>query len=112
MDLPDLSGIKIGFDLFRSAVGLAKDVKDIANPSTAKAIEKSLDEAMTVSVVAEAQIAKSLGYKLHKCTWPPQIMLHDHYDEHGREYVKCPKCGAIDPPPRKPLRVPSPEYVV
>ena len=67
---------KAGFDLFRSAIGLAKDVQGILPAGEKKdAIAASLEQAERQMKLAEAQIAQSLGYHLCRCEWPPTPMV-------------------------------------
>lgn len=100
-----MESIKLGLTLFSEALGLVKKAKDVLPESKDKeAIEKSLEEADQAVHVAEAQIAKALGYNLCKCTFPPQIMLSNGYKEsnytHEEEFI-CPKCkkSSISPEP-------------
>ena len=103
--MTDLSDAKAAFDalklalgLFRDAIGLTRDVKDILPDGEKKrTIEESLARAVVSSKTAEAQIAQSLGYCLCKCTFPPQIMLSKGMTmaAHGMEAecFRCPNCG-------------------
>ena len=71
------SALKSTFDALRSAMGLLKDAKDLL-PSGDKrdeAISQALVAAESSSKIAEAEIAKALGYALCKCAFPPTIML-------------------------------------
>ncbi|MCG8073275.1 MAG: hypothetical protein N0C86_14975 [Candidatus Thiodiazotropha taylori] len=101
-----IEGIKTGLSLFSQAIGLAKETKDLFPDSTNKqAIEYSLEEADKAAKLAEAQIAKVLGYKLCQCTYPPQIMLSrgyklDNYTQ--KEEFICTKCGKSSIPPEAP----------
>lgn len=90
--------MKTTFDALRSALGLLKDAKD-ALPSgdhRQKAIAQALATAESSSKIAEAEIAKALGYELCKCEFPPTIMLtvgeHGGRPKTGPVY-ECPKCG-------------------
>jgi hypothetical protein len=93
--------LKTGFDMFRSAIGLYKDIRPgTATPEQAKAIAAALDKAETAATVAEAEIAKALGYELCRRHYPPVIMLtvgyFDSPDEGhkaGDPVFKCPQCG-------------------
>ena len=93
-DLPStMESIKLGLALFSEAVGLAKKTQELLPDSVEKdAIEKSLAEAGKASKLAEAQIAQALGYKLCKCTFPPQVMLSVGYKENVEEF-KCFSCN-------------------
>ena len=43
--------------------------------------------------LSEAVAARSLGYKLCQCEFPPNIMLSAGYHpRHDKEIYKCPKC--------------------
>ena len=106
MEMADLSDIKGVFELFRTMFGTFREAKDlIPDQSQREAVAKSIDEAERASQIAEAQIAQALGYPLHRCVWPPQIMLFDHQDSRGRNKHKCPGCGFVEkdspPPPRR-----------
>lgn len=103
MNIPDVAAtigqIKIAFDMFRSAIGLAKDVKEsLPEGEKKRSITESLEAADRAAHIAEAQIAKSLGYQLCQCTFPPQIMLSIGY-RGSVEYFRCPKCNKEYPPP-------------
>jgi hypothetical protein len=91
--------LKTAFDMFRSAIGLYRDARpSTKNPEQEKAITAALDKAEEAAKVAEAQIAKALGYELCKCQFPPIPMLTvGHIDNRlakmsGPVY-ECPKCG-------------------
>jgi monoamine oxidase len=97
-----IDGIKNALDLFRTAVGLAKDVKE-ALPESAKreAIGASIEQAERAARVAEAQVAQALGYHLCQCTFPPQIMLSIGLHEGVTERFKCPNCNKLEPSDRQ-----------
>jgi len=94
---PAFDAVKIGLSLFRDAIELAKDVKStLPDGEKKRAIEEGLDKAELSSKIAEAQVARALGYSLCKCTFPPQIMLSQGMRPTAyleAECVKCPKCG-------------------
>jgi hypothetical protein len=92
--------LKSTFEGFRAALGLIKDARGLGseNPEQAKAITAALDQAEAGAKVAEAQIAKALGYELCKCQFPPTAMLTvgyttDRGDRKGEQVFECPKCG-------------------
>ena len=87
--------IKLAFDLLRQSIGLLKDTKSLISDDEKRAVvEKSLEEATLATGIAEAQIAKGLGYHLCKCTFPPQIMLW----QQPSQVFACPKCdNELDP---------------
>lgn len=79
--------------------------RQTADGSQKTSVEESLAQAEKTGQLAEAQIAKALGYHLCHCSFPPQIMLTIGYDEHGREQFRCPKCNMIAPPPLREIKV-------
>jgi hypothetical protein len=95
-----ISAVKTTFDALRAAIGLVKDTKDLL-PKDAKTatITAALETAEASSKIAEAEIAKALGYELCKCQFPPTPMLTVGYhtrsltDRPGSPVFECPKCG-------------------
>jgi hypothetical protein len=105
--MPDLStvaaavaALKPTFDALRSAMGLLKDAKELLPPGDQRevAITQALATAESTSQIAQAEIAKALGYELCKCEFPPTIMLtigaitHPAAKKKGPVF-ECPKCG-------------------
>jgi hypothetical protein len=92
----DLSSITEIFGLLRSALGLAKDAKDLLPTHQQKPIEEALHKAELAAMTAEAKLAVELGYHLCRCTWPPQIMTRSYgtLDLPGlrRELWWCARC--------------------
>ena len=89
------------FDIFRSAIGLARDAQNSPNATITQkeAVEKTLMQAEKAAKIAEVQIAKLLGYELCHCQFPPTAMLTvgrgngrglPHSD---KQIYECPKCG-------------------
>ncbi len=94
----DWSALKNALGLFKDAIGLAKDAKELLPIGDKKTtITQSLEKAEKAANLAEAQIAKSLGYQLCKCTFPPQIMMSIGYEEYDEKF-RCPNCNKIYPP--------------
>lgn len=105
--MPDLTTIasavgalKPTFDALRSAVGLLKDAKDLLPAGDKQAaISQALATAEASAKLAEAEIAKALGFELCKCNFPPTAMLtvgyHTRSQGHrpGDPVFECPKCG-------------------
>jgi hypothetical protein len=108
-----MESVKMGVSLLGESIGLIKKTKDLLPESAEKdVISKSLVEADKAAKLAESQIAMALGYKLCKCTFPPQVMLSKGYKElkhhHEEEYV-CSNCGKSSiSPPNKPINYTSP----
>jgi hypothetical protein len=71
-----LAYAKAGFDMVRSVIGLVKGVQDVLPAGDEKdAIAESLVQAERQMQLAEAQIAKGLGYAVCECEFPPTPML-------------------------------------
>ena len=102
MDLAEsLAYAKSGFDLLRSAIGLAKDVQGVLPAGEKKdAMGNALIRAERQMQLPEAQITQSLGYKLCRCDYPPAPMLFVGYriDGFGRraDVFECPTCKNND----------------
>ena len=98
--LQGAAAVKAAFDSLRSAIGLLRDARSIAGGTEQqnKALDQALDHAERSAVIAEAEVAKALGYQLCKCAFPPTIMLTVGYRS-GRPasdtgpVFECPKCG-------------------
>lgn len=93
-----IEAVTAGVKLLAESIGLIKQTKDLLPDGANKtAIEKSLHEADKATKLAESQIALALGYKLCKCTFPPQIMLSKGYTKGGNHFIDeeflCPKCN-------------------
>jgi hypothetical protein len=95
-------GVQITFDALRSAMGLLKDAKELLPPGDQRqqAITQALATAESSSKIAEAEVAKALGFELCKCQFPPTPMLTVGYfsiqvAKHltGDPVFECPKCG-------------------
>ena len=52
-------------------------------------IEAKIEAAEQALQAANVTLAQGWGFKIHDCTFPPQIML---YDKNVRDRV-CPNCG-------------------
>jgi hypothetical protein len=73
-----ISAMKTTFDLFRSAIGLVKDAKELL-PTDSKnvaAITAALDAAEAFSKIAEAEVAKAIGFELCKCQLPKALSAY------------------------------------
>jgi hypothetical protein len=96
-----ISAMKTTFDAVRSAIGMLKDAKELLPPGDQResAISQALVTAESTSKLAEAEIAKALGYELCKCEFPPTPMLtvgyHTRSQGHrpGSPVFECPRCG-------------------
>ena len=98
-----ISAMKTTFDALRSAIGLVKETKDLL-PDDAKSavITSALETAESSSKLAEAEIAKALGFELCRAHFPPVIMLAagyhhanaDKFSATGKVVFECPDCKA------------------
>lgn len=91
IDPGTMQQIKDAFTLVRESIGLVKDAKGVLPAPQQKTIDEALEKANRATALAEAQAAQVLGFKLHDCTFPPQIMLAVQ-TPHGEE-KRCPSCG-------------------
>jgi hypothetical protein len=102
MDMKDLSEFvsasKGVIDLLKTAYAA------LPKSAESRGLEEQIAKAESQLKTAEAQIAKALGYRLCRCTFPPQIML---WDATRRKNV-CAKCNDTFPPDRnEPQRRPE-----
>jgi hypothetical protein len=100
MEGMDLSGLQEYFTMAKNLIGIFRTAKDLIPEGKQKEVEGLIERAEQQSVAAEAGLAKALGYRIHQCEWPPQIMLLDGYFESGAKRFKCPACGETEPKPR------------
>lgn len=90
-----MSDFKAGIDMLRGAVGLVRDVQSALPEGDKKqAVEEALAQSESQIKIAEAQIAKGLGYELCKCQFPPTPMLTVGYRTRGEggTVYECPIC--------------------
>jgi hypothetical protein len=92
-----LDQLKDGLEACRIALGVVRDVRDTlpAGKST-EAIDQAIEKAERATKIAEAQIAKGLGYPLCQCDFPPPIMLFQSYEmkpDGKHKIYRCSKCG-------------------
>ena len=98
-----LDSFNDAISLLRGAVGLVRDVRDTLPEDKRRAVDQALEQADRATRLAEAQIAKGLGYRRCQCQFPPKVMLYAGWDEQATflnegEFFKCPDCGRQDPP--------------
>jgi hypothetical protein len=75
-----ISAVKTTFDALRAAIGLVKDAKDLLpKTDTTAVITAALVAAELSSRIAEAEVAKALGYELCRTHFPPVVMLEVGY---------------------------------
>jgi hypothetical protein len=98
------AALKSTFDALRSAMGLLKDAKELLPPGDQRqqAITQALATAESSSQIAEAEVAKALGYELCRAHFPPVVMLQvghhtanaDKFSATGKPVFECPQCKA------------------
>jgi hypothetical protein len=90
------------FDGLRSAISMVREAKGSRDADQGKEetklIEAALEKASAATAIAEAEVAKALGFELCKCQFPPIPMLTvGHIDNPNAKMVgpvyECPKCG-------------------
>lgn len=86
------------YTALRDVLGLLKDAKALL-PEGKKRDEATLkiDQAERQLQLAEANVAKGLGYRLCQCKFSPEIMLKTGHTER-QDVVTCPACKATWPP--------------
>ena len=93
-----LPEIKVALDLFRTAIGAAKDASDLLPEGDEKeAATQTLEEASKAAQLSEATIAQALGYELCRCEFPPIVMLKVGYrdifnEDDPKDVYECTKC--------------------
>ena len=93
---------KGALDFIRTAIRTARDAKDLIDDVDQKeVIEQKLGEAERSAQLAEAQIAKGLGYEICRCDYPPKIMkVIGRYPGTDIQQIACPACGDKKPTDR------------
>jgi hypothetical protein len=90
------------FDGLRSAISMVREARGSRDTDRGKEetklIEVALEKASAATAIAEAEVARALGFELCKCQFPPIPMLtvghieNPHANMRGAVY-ECPKCG-------------------
>jgi hypothetical protein len=92
--------IKLGTEAF----ALLKALYPLLPTQKRDEVETQIHAAEEAFQMSKVALAKEWGYRLHDCTFPPQIML---WKESERAHV-CPnpECGHRTTPPTSPSPVP------
>ncbi|MEA1919453.1 MAG: hypothetical protein U9N52_06385, partial [Campylobacterota bacterium] len=85
---------RLSFSLFKESIGMFKAAKDMLPDSPEKkAAATVMEEATKKAQIAEAGLARTLGFPLCPRCWPPVVLVatavHKNID-----YYKCPSCEA------------------
>jgi hypothetical protein len=106
------------FEGLRSAIALVKETQEVDKaPTTAQRqlVDDALDKASKAALLAEAELAKALGYELCKCEFPPIPMrtVGNFMARGGREgpVYECPKCGYNSAGPFNYQRIAPPREI-
>lgn len=87
------TGLKAAIELSKTASNLVSDFEKKGPQKRALDIQLAADKLRLSTEMVEAELAKSFGYKLCKCTFPPQICLTVSRQENGiLETAECPNC--------------------
>jgi hypothetical protein len=83
------------FTAAKTALDILKGVRELM-PKGTKSEEagKKLEEAEKSLKLSEAELARGLGYRICRCTFPPEIMLWNEQEKASF----CAKCGHRYPP--------------
>jgi hypothetical protein len=93
------SAFKAIFDGLRTAIAMVRDLRgtQAGAGNEAALIDAALDKADKATAIAQAEVAKALGYQLCKCEFPPTAMLTvgTHSGRAGKAgaVYECPKCN-------------------
>jgi hypothetical protein len=90
------------FTAAKSALDIIKGIRsELPRGVEADKAQQKINEAESALKNSEAELAKSLGFRLCQCKFPPEIML---WEKAERANI-CPACGDRFPPP--PQNVPD-----
>lgn len=78
----------------KTLLDLFKGIKSELPTREAAKAQAGIEKAEAALKTTEAEVAKALGFKLCKCTFPPQVML---WNEQKKTNV-CPSCNHQYPP--------------
>jgi hypothetical protein len=88
----------------KTALDIIKGVRsELPKGPEAERAQQQIEKAESALETSKAEIAKSLGYKLCKCRFPPQVML---WSAAERTNI-CPACGDRNPPPVETRQMPD-----
>ena len=90
----------------KTALDIIKGVRsELPKGPRADEAQRQIEKAELALKISEAELAKNLGFKLCKCTFPPTIML---WSAPERTNI-CQVCGDRNPPPVVTSRMPDHE---
>lgn len=87
---------KAAFEAIRNLLGVFKDAKDLLPIDKQEAAALAIETSAKQIAIAEAEVARALGYELCHCEFPPTIMLavgyHSRPVKAGQQVFECSKC--------------------
>ena len=96
------------FTAAKSALDIIKGIRaELPKGPAADTAQQKIEEAKSALKNSKAELAKSLGFRLCQCKFPPEIML---WDKAERARI-CPACGDRFPPPPQPRDDYEDEYI-
>jgi len=94
----EIALITSGLALANQAISALKNLGGmIPDENEKERVSGELQKAQQDLKLGEAQMAHGMGYKICKCTFPPQICLSIGRPN-GFEQSQCPKCSLLHPP--------------
>ena len=97
-DSMDIDSLGKGIGLFSAAISALRQALElIPDPAKKREAMESADRAEIELKVAEAEMARQMGYKICLNHFPPGIMVK----ENGVDWV-CNFCGAMETNEKKP----------
>lgn len=89
-----VTDVKTYFSLLKESIGMFKAAKDLLPESPEKdTATTAIEEASKKAQLAEAGLAKSLGFPLCPRCWPPVVLAATFVHQNTDRY-KCPSCGS------------------
>jgi hypothetical protein len=108
-----LAIFKSGMEATRLAFGLMREAKAALGTEGQAAAEQAIELSEKQMSLAEAQIAKGLGYAMCHCQFPPTPMLtvgylpSSSFRDLGRQIYECPICHLHDGEGARWIKSPS-----
>lgn len=95
----DTDGIQSALDLFKSGLDILKSARSmLPDGKKSSQLLAQIETAERQLHLAEAQIAKSLGYPICRCNFPPSVMLKVRTDiDTNIKIFQCLLCGDENP---------------
>ncbi|PDT50418.1 hypothetical protein [Sinorhizobium fredii] len=85
---------EMAFDAIRGLLGIFKEAKDLLPEDKREAAALAIESSTKQLAVAEAEVARVLGYELCHCVFPPTVMVAVGYQTStGLRIYECSKCG-------------------